>query len=279
MGYQDRTYASRGLGGFQLTTWVKRLMIANVAVFVVLMLLPAGTGRWLALHPALIVTRPWTVFTYMFVHGGFWHLVLNCLALFFFGPPVEAAWGPREFIKYYLICGLGGALLSFVFAFNSSVVGASGAVYGVMLAFAMMYPDSPIYIYAIFPVKAKWLVLILAVFSLYAAFTGSDGGVAHFAHLGGFAAGYVYLKLDFRARGGWKQLKRMVNRPKLTVVSGAPPQRQAPQAPRSRARVPDPRVYDDVDKVLDKISTKGMASLTPEELKLLDEVSRRYRNN
>ena len=278
MGYQDRGYSSSGpgggsFGGFALTPWVKRLIIVNLALFIVTSMVPL-IGSFLAFQPSGVLFRPWTIVTYMFVHGGFWHVFFNLLSLFFFGPPIESRWGSREFIKYYIICGLGGALLSFAFAFNSSVVGASAAVYGVMLAFAMIYPDMPIYIYAIFPVKAKWLIAVLAAFSLFSAFSGGGDGVAHFAHLGGFAAGYLYLKLDFRAEDSVKKLKRMVNKPKLTVVPGGPPAQAAPKPRRA-----DERVYDDVDKVLDKISTQGMASLTPEERNLLDEVSRKYRKN
>ena len=278
MGYQDRGYTQGtgggGFGGFALTPWVKRLIIANIAVFILTAVSPFVTP-YLAFAPNEVLFRPWTLVTYMFVHGGFWHLFFNLLSLFFFGPPIEARWGSREFIKYYFICGLGGALLSFVFAFNSAVVGASAAVYGVMLAFAMVYPDMPIYIYAIFPVKAKWLIAVMVIFSLFSAFGGGGDGVAHFAHLGGFAAGYLYLKLDFRGGSAIKKFKRMVNKPKLTVVAGGP---STPAAPRQPRRVDD-RNYDDVDKVLDKISTQGMASLTPEERKLLDDVSRKYRNN
>jgi hypothetical protein len=132
----------------------------------------------------------------------------------------------------------------------------------------------PIYIWGIFPVKAKYLVMVLAAFAVFSAYTNSQDGVAHFAHLGGFAAGFLYLKLDFRGNTAFTKLKRMISRPRLTVVSGG----SAPRPSEKKRRV-DTRQYDDVDKVLDKISTQGMASLTAEELKLLDEVSKRYRQN
>ncbi len=265
-------------GGFHLTPWVKRLLIANGVAFLVTAGLfgqpPLIRFDWVAFQPQMVLLRPWTIITYMFVHGNFWHLFFNLLVLFFFGPPLEERWGSREFIKYYLICGLGGAALSFVFAMNSAVIGASAAVFGVMLAFAMNWPDMPIYVFGIFPIKAKWMVTILAVFALFSALSGARDGVAHFAHLGGFAAGWIYLKLDFRTSRTLGKLNRIMNRPKLTVVSGMP----QPEKPRPRTSV-DERVYDDVDKVLDKISTKGIASLTPEERKLLDDVSRKYRQN
>jgi membrane associated rhomboid family serine protease len=264
-----------------LTPWVKKLLIANVGVFIAefvvsnILKLNLPLGDWLAFRPTQVLTHPWTLLTYMFVHGSFLHLLFNMLALFFFGPPLEERWGSREFIKFYLICGLGGALLSFVFARDSSIIGASGAVYGVMLAFAMNWPDVPIYIWGIFPVKAKYLVIGLGAIALYSAAASSSDGVAHFAHLGGLAAGFLYLKLDYRGSTAATKLKRFFTRPRLTVVTGGPTLHRAGQKPR---RV-DERVYDDVDKVLDKISTQGMASLTAEEKKLLDEVSRKYRQN
>ncbi|MGH7483002.1 MAG: rhomboid family intramembrane serine protease, partial [Longimicrobiales bacterium] len=181
--------------GFSLTPWVKRLIIANGAVFLLTALLPAVVA-YLAFVPLLTLRHPWTLVTYMFVHAGFLHILFNMIGLFFFGPPLEARWGAREFVRYYLICGLGGAALSFIFAPNAAVVGASAAVFGVMLAFALHWPDAPIYIWGILPVKAKWLIAILAAASLLSAVAGGSSNVAHFAHLGGFAAGWLYLKLD-----------------------------------------------------------------------------------
>jgi len=267
-------YREYSFGGFQLTPWVKRLIIINTAVFILTLISPI-VGAYLAFTPAGVIFRPWTVFTYMFVHGDFFHLFFNMLALFFFGPPLEERWGSRAFLKFYLICGLGGAALSFLFAFNASVVGASAAVYGVMLAFAMVWPDVPIYLFAIFPVKAKWLIAIFVAISILSAFTSPRDGVAHFAHLGGFAAAYLYMKFDPKIGAPFRNLRRMISRPKLTVVPGGQPPKP-PERPRRRA---DERTYDEIDRVLDKISTHGMASLTPEERKLLDDVSRRYRQN
>ncbi|HLU24525.1 MAG TPA: rhomboid family intramembrane serine protease [Longimicrobiales bacterium] len=267
---------------FALTPWVKRLLIANAAVFFALLILDSitpGLGRYLAFAPAQVLYRPWTVLTYMFVHAGFWHLFFNLLALFFFGPPLEGRWGSDEFIKFYLVCGLGGAALSFVFAWNHSVVGASAAVYGVMLAFAMTWPDSPIYIWGIFPVKAKWLVLILVGLSLLGTVNGPGGMVAHAAHLGGFAAAYLYLKFD-RPLAGHRvaRLKRLFPRHRLTVIKGDKAAATVERPAVSRRREEE-RLMDEVDRVLDKISTSGLASLTPDERRLLDEVSRRYRQN
>ena len=265
--------------GYGLTPWVKRLLIANGALFLVLWATRGALIPALEFTPRLALVRPWTFLTYMFVHAGFWHLFFNLLALFFFGPPLEERWGPREFLKYYLVCGLGGALLSFAFAWNASIVGASAAVYGIMLAFALYWPDAPIYVWGIFPVKAKWLVLFFGALSLLGAFGAGGDGVAHFAHLGGLAAGFLYLKAGGAAAAQLARLRKLVPRRRFTVIPG----QQAAAGPARRAgrrdRREEQRLQDEVDRVLEKISTSGLASLTPEERRLLDEVSKRYRQN
>jgi len=263
--------------GFGLTPWVKRLIIANVAVFLLLFLAPFLVP-WLEFSPARVLTRPWTPLTYMFVHAGFMHLFFNMLGLFFFGPPLEARWGSREFLKYYLICGLGGAALSFVFGMYGSVVGASAAVFGIMLAFAMNWPNAPIYIWGIFPVPAKWLVAILAAMALLSAMSGARDGVAHLAHLGGFAAGFLYLRLSDPVSIRLARLKKMIPKRRFTVIPGGAKADRKPASPPRSAK-DDERLLDEVDRVLDKISASGLASLTAEERRLLDEVSRRYRRN
>jgi membrane associated rhomboid family serine protease len=268
----------RGFGasfGYTLTPWVKRLLIANTVVFLLLIALPV-LGSWLAFIPARTVTRPWTLVTYMFVHAGFFHLFFNMLILFFFGPPLEGMWGGREFLKFYIVSGLGGALLSYFFAFHSPIVGASGAIYGVMLAFAMNWPNMSIYIWGILPVKAKWLVAFLAAASVLSLVGGAQDGVAHWAHLGGFAAGFLYLKLNDDLTSRVDRLRTFVTRRKVQVEKDR--SARTPSPPSRKARDED-RVLDEVDRVLDKISTSGLQSLSEEEVRLLDEVSKRYRQN
>lgn len=261
---------------FRLTPWVKRLLIANVAVFIVTPLLIQPLFGYLAFDPALTLFRPWTPLTYMFVHAGFWHLLINMLGLFFFGPALESHWGSREFLKYYLCCGLGGAAFCFIFAWNAPVVGASAAIFGVMLAFALNWPDVPIYIWGIFPVKAKWLVGFMVVVTLFSVIQGSGGGTSHFAHLGGLAAGLVYIKMDFRTSRWFKRLKKRLPRSRFTVVPS--PRPPAAKAQQTRRREQE-RLLDEVDRVLDKISTQGLASLSAEERRVLDEASRRNQSD
>ncbi len=275
MAYYDRGF---GFGGL-LTPMVKRLLIANVAAFVVTLLVGTGFAvDWFAFQPTRIFLRPWGAFTYMFVHGGLGHLFVNMLVLFFFGPPLESRWGGREFLKYYVVCGLGGVALSFFFL-PAAVVGASAAMYGLMLAFAMHWPDAPIYIWGIFPVKAKWLVAFLFLLSVLSAFDGSrGGGIAHFAHLGGLVTGFLYLKGRHRPGKRARRPIRTVRKRRLAIV----PRDEEEARSAGRPRVEDAEekaLYDAVDRVLDKISAQGMSSLTSDELKLLDAMSRRHRAN
>lgn len=276
-----------GYGASALTPWVKRLLIANAAIFL-LMWISGSAGffvEWFAFRPSRILTRPWGALTYMFLHAGFWHVFINMLMLFFFGMPLERRWGSREFIKYYLLCGLGGVALSFVFQ-SSSIIGASAAVYGLMLAFAMTWPDAPIYIWGIFPVKAKWLAAFLFVVSTLSAFGGGGDGIAHFAHLGGLVTGFVYLRTDWRAPG-WLRGRGTAgtSRPGGGFGSGKTPGRR-PTRPEGSSgarggwrRADEEALLDEVDAILDKISRSGMQSLTPGELELLNEVSRRRRSS
>lgn len=288
MSYQTRSaFDSFGMG-WSPTPMVKRLLIANGVIFLVgLGIGPGWMVEMFGFHPSNIIFRPWGPFTYMFVHGSFGHIFFNMLMLFFFGPPLEAKWGEREFLKFYVICGLGGAALSYVPEILAPdpvvIVGASGALYGVMLAFAMSWPNAPIYVFGIFPVMAKYLVGFMALVALISASGSSQGGggVAHLAHLGGLIAGFIYLKADWRTGKAMDDLKRAAARKKrrMAIVPGDEadddgPSRRTRKPPREEAAL-----YDKVDAVLDKISAQGMSALTDDELRLLDEVSRKHRTN
>ena len=273
-------YRSGGMNlSYQLTPWVKRLLIANAVVFALTWVIgPEFVFDWFSFQPTKILLRPWTPLTYMFLHGDFWHVFMNMLVLFFFGPPLESKWGSKEFIQYYLVCGLGGVILSFLFV-SYSIIGASAAVYGVMLAFAMAWPNAPIYVWGIFPVPAKWLVAFFVVITFSSAFGGAGGGVAHFAHLGGFAAGFLYLKTDWRASRAIQNIGKAARARRLAIVPRE--EREAATSARRgwRDDAGERKTLDAVDRVLDKISAEGMSSLTAEEKLLLDEVSKKHRTN
>jgi membrane associated rhomboid family serine protease len=267
--------------GYRLTPWVKRLLIANVVIFLVTQVNLRFFFEWFAFAPSEVLTKPWGVLTYMFLHGNLMHLLVNMLVLFFFGPPLEQRWGSAEFVKFYLICGLGGVALSFLLAPSAAIVGASAAIYGLMLAFALIWPNAPIYIWGIFPVKAKWLVGFLFVVSIMSAFGGASDGIAHFAHLGGIITGFFYLKSGWRpgAFGTVRPSRARVR--KMAIVSRkAPRQEESSRKKPSDAWKPEEdSMLDEVDRILDKISAEGMAALTTEERATLDQVSKRHRSN
>jgi rhomboid family protein len=270
---------------FDMTPWVRRLLVANLLVFLLqVTILGPRFQAWLVFSPVDALARPWTFATYMFLHGGLLHLAFNLLALFVFGPPVEERMGGGSFFGYYLLCGLGGAMLSYALARVipvHGVLGASGAIYGVALAFAWYWPDQRIYVFPLpVPIPVKWLVAFLVAMSLLLAWAGATDGVAHLAHLGGFAAGFLYLKAqDWRLVRAERHLRR-VSEPSLQVHrAGQAVRRSGGRELRDRptARPPDRPQQAEIDRVLDKISAHGMASLTPAERKFLAEMSRKMR--
>jgi len=247
-----------------MTPWVTRLIIANVVVFLLTMGAPMLQEQ-LMFVPALILARPWTVVTYMFVHAGFSHIFFNMLALFFFGPRVEFSIGSKSFLWLYFISGIMGAVLSTFLMPRSAIVGASGAIFGVMFAFAYFWPSEPIYIWGLLPIPAKWLVVAMTALSLFGGFTGSTDGTAHFAHLGGFLGGYLYLRfLSSSSRASRRQQQEQVV--------------QASQSDLERwRRIPRDRMHsvnaEEYDRIFRKIDTQGVQYLTRAEREFLDRFS------
>ncbi|MDX1739887.1 MAG: rhomboid family intramembrane serine protease, partial [Rhodothermales bacterium] len=139
---------------------------------------------------------PWQLVTYAFLHGGFGHIFFNLFLLWMFGLRIENDWGSKRFAIFYFACVIGAGLIQMFAMYGTGIptVGASGGVFGILLAFGMMYPDEPIYIYFLFPVKAKWLVIGLGVFSIFAGLTGAQAGIAHYAHLGGMIFGFLLIQ-------------------------------------------------------------------------------------
>jgi membrane associated rhomboid family serine protease len=272
-----------GRSPFALTPWVRRLLAANAVVY--LLTITVFTGGWFvqtfAFSPATALAHPWTFLSYMFVHAGFLHLAFNMLMLFFFGPAVEERMGGRAFLWYYLVCGLGGAALSLLIALFTPVapfVGASGAVLGVALAFAMAWPDAPILIFPLpVPIKAKWLVLGLAVLDLMLALVGSSDHIAHFAHLGGLLFGFLYLRGEALLRRPARPARQRRTMAPAAVAGGTDGARRR-EAPRPAART-EAATPAEIDRLLDKISANGIDSLTPEERQLLSERSRQLRGH
>ncbi len=269
-----------------LTPWVKRLLAINFGIWALLAigLIPWGAASdLLAFRADRILTRPWTIVTYMFVHAGFGHVFFNMLALFFFGPPLERTWGGREFITYYLVCGVGGAIAALLLVNIVGVapmVGASAAIFGILLAFAISWPDAPIYLWFLLPIKAKYFVGFLALLTLYSTITASrsTGGTAHWAHLGGLVAGWLWLRYGNRIEQATDRAVVKVKKSRRGLKTVKRESTDAGQKRTAKRKPRTPRTgdtLDEVNRILDKIGEKGMESLTPAELKFLNEMSQR----
>ncbi len=246
-----------------MTPWVTRLLIANVVMFVLTLIGP-GLVSALMFVPAYVLMRPWTLVTYMFLHGGIWHLFFNMLGLFFFGPRLEAELGGRDFLLLYFISGLAGALFSFLTPYVA-IIGASGAVYGVLLGFAYYWPRDQIFIWGVIPIQARWLVAGITLLSLWGGFGGGGDGIAHFAHLGGFAGGFLYLKWrDFTSRGA--RFQRSMTAP---AVRNADVQRWKNIRREGMHEIN----RAEFDRILEKLNTSGVSSLTDSERAFLDRFS------
>jgi membrane associated rhomboid family serine protease len=191
-----------GPGG--ITPAVKILIITNVVAFVLNLIIGNVMTLRLGLSPQAVFEQLalWQPFTYMFLHstGGFGHILINMLSLWMFGTELERTWGTRFFTKYYLVTGIGAAATSLLLSmwvgdiYYTVTVGASGAIYGLLLAYGMYFPHRPIYLYFIFPIPARVFVMIVGAIAFLSAMSGPGGGVAHSAHLGGLVVGYLYLK-------------------------------------------------------------------------------------
>ncbi|HUH12793.1 MAG TPA: rhomboid family intramembrane serine protease [Longimicrobiales bacterium] len=254
-----------------MTPWVKRLLIANGVVFVLSSTYPVIT-YYGALVPMDILRRPWSVVTYMFLHANFMHILFNMIGVFFFGPRLEQRLGGRDFMWLYMVSGLMAAVFSFLFARSSPVVGASGAVFGVLLGFARFWPDEPIYIWGILPIPAKWLVGGLAVISIYSGMGGAQSSVAHFAHLGGFVGGWLFLR--------WRM--RRQRRPTQPAEPISRIQRIAEEVRRDAQRWESIQLEQlheinrsEVARLRDKMKATGVSSLSPDERAFLDRMAGR----
>lgn len=326
----NRYYRRPGFfGGFSLfPPVIKTLLVVNIAVFVLFNLLLAGFSvggmsldllimKYFALNPLGGVNvrddlgglvklgfYPWQLVTYMFLHGGFFHLLLNMLALWMFGLELENVWGSKKFFNYYMLTGIGAGLCNLLIAplFTSvgPTVGASGAVYGILVAFGYLFPDRSIYIYGLIPVKAKFLVIIYMLIELFAVAGGTDSGIAHFAHLGGGIIGFIYL-LIFNRRGTMNFFGNSGLRNRFTSYSSDTGSRKSVFVPGNGSSIETAKYNEEnipaeeessyekelkekermaqerLDAVLDKISETGYGSLTEEERRILQQESRRLR--
>lgn len=264
-----------------MTPWVMRLIVANVLTFVVVqpgtplyailtLFPPAVIGIDSLYYPAMPF-RPWTLVTYMFLHAGTGHMVFNMIALYFFGPRLEARLGSRGFLGLYFLSGLGGAILMFLFSFMSPVVGASGAVFGIIIGYAMYWPDDRIYIWFVLPVPVRILAAFLVATSIYSGVSGTGGNVAHFAHLGGLGAGFLFLR--YRDWHVGKDKREFVSK-----VHATPSDKSSAQDAKRRWSMIDvSQLHElnrsEVEDLLQRAEAEGPSNLSQDERAFLDRMA------
>ncbi len=312
-------YRPSGLGGFSLfPPVIKNLMIINGVVFIIQMLgqqVGLGNGltfadiitKYFALIPlggltygtATGITHwsfyPWQLISYQFMHGGFAHIFFNMFALWMFGMEVEYIWGSKKFLIFYLMCGVVAGIFQLILPpiFNEALaptIGASGAIFGVLVAFGMMFPNRYIYLYFLVPVKAKYLITFFVLIEIY--FVDSGGGnVAHLAHLGGALAGFIYIMMDrksnfklgniFKSSSGGGAGNVFDSFKKSANVFGKHRNQDVEDA--NYYEIKDNQIHDkevnqeEIDAILDKISKSGYQNLTEKEKRILFEASKKMK--
>lgn len=253
-----------------MTKWVGRLLLANIAIFVLTEMYRPQMQAWFALYAPQLLREPWTPLTYMFLHANAVHLIFNMIGIFFFGPRLETRIGGRDFARLYFIAGLVAAGFTLVFSPYTPVVGASGAVLGVLIGYAMFWPDEPIYIYFVLPVPAMVLVVAYVGISLFGGFSGAQDGIAHFAHLGGLVGGWGYLR--------WRRRKRTPAKESRVARI----QRFAEDVRGDTHRWDGIRVEElheinraEVHRLFEKVRENGPSSLSQDERAFLDRMAAR----
>ncbi len=297
-------YRPPSFGGFSFfPPVIKWLLITNGAIWLLtaIVLRPFNIGGdslvsylvgLFALWPvdlgfsSLTSFWPWQLVTYTFLHADFWHVFFNMLMLWMFGMEIENLWGSRKFLIFYLLSGVAGGLANLLItAMMGSVfptIGASGAVFGVLIAFGMLFPNRPVYLYFLLPIPAKWLIAGMVGINLFYGVFGGGGNVAYFAHLGGAAFGFLYMLGEMSyipTKNWWTNIRE--------AFSGPPARTRAYRGDQ----VKEGKFYDIqsgkqikkeqevtqevIDAILDKISTGGYQNLSAEEKRILNEASRK----
>ena len=194
----------------------------------------------------------WQPFTYLFFHGGIWHVLINMFVLWMFGSELERIWGKGHFLKFYFVTGVGAGLVTMIFGLNSMtpIVGASGAVYGVLLAYGLTYPNRTVYLYGIIPIKSLWFVIGIGVIAFMSSFDNVSQ-ISHLTHLSGMMIGYLMLKRPVRFNDLWFTIRKRTLEYKIKHEEKKITQHQA--------------IEREIDRILDKINREGFESLTEEE--------------
>ena len=238
------------------TDAIKTLISVNFAIFILQSISSSEIIFFsnFGLVPKLVWSqlKIWQPFTYMFFHGDIWHVLINMFVLWMFGSELERVWGKKNFLRFYFITGVGSGLGTMLFDLQSTIpiVGASGAIYGVLLAYGLMFPNRTVYLYGIIPIKSIWFVIGIGVIAFFSSFNNFTN-ISHLTHLFGMIIGYLYLKRPVHFRSLWFSVFKKFLEYRI--------QNQEKEISRSA------EMERDLNSILDKINSEGFKSLTQEE--------------
>jgi membrane associated rhomboid family serine protease len=258
-----------GGGSRGLTRGVKILLITNAVVYLIQQFAGHQFTDALGVTPTKVLQdlSIYQLVTYMFLHGSFFHILINMFILWMFGTEIERTWGIKRFLKYYLFTGIAGGIFTVAFQpnFTHPTIGASGAIYGLLVAYAVLFPNRTIYLYFLFPIKVKYAVVMFVVIEFLASLAATPDGVGHWAHLGGAVVGFFYVKADWRFRNLFRSLSpwHHWNRAKYS--------RKSRKLEKNREKAEE--IMKRVDSILDKINEVGFENITEEERHFLEDAS------
>lgn len=234
---------------------IKTLIIINAVMYLLHLISSSQVDliRIFGLSSSTVWPLIWQPLTYMFMHGGFWHLAINMLVLWMFGSELESIWGKQDFLKYYFVTGVGAGLIWLLFNIGGSnfvLIGASGAVYGILMAYGLMFPNRTVYIYFLFPIKVKWFVIFVGAMAFFSSM-GTGSNISHLTHLSGMLIGYLYLGFNDH----WRNISFNFRKKYIELRT----------AYKRKSKEHDTKIQQEVDILLDKANICGWESLTEEE--------------
>lgn len=243
---------------------IKTIIIVNTAMYLLQLLSASQIDliRIFGLSSSTVWPLVWQPITYMFMHGGFWHLAINMFVLWMFGSGLESIWGKQDFLKYYFITGVGSGLVWLLFNIGGSnyiLIGASGAVYGLLMAYGLMFPNRTIYIYFLFPIKVKWFVLFVGAIAFFSS-TGPGSNISHLTHLSGMLIGYLYLRFSDH----WRDISFNIRKKYIELLTSQ----------RKKSIKREAKLQQEVDMLIEKANICGWESLSEDEQSKLQSVSR-----
>lgn len=274
--------------GGPITPVVKRLLILNGAIFITQLMVgrfyPGFIESLFGLHHVGFIQelKLWQIGTYMFLHGGWFHVLFNMLALWMFAGELEQLWGSKLFLRYYLTTGIGAGFFIIVMNYflyqrygaDPVTIGASGAIYGILLAYGMTWPDRKVLLYFIIPVKIKYLVLafgLIEFFGMLSTATGAGGNISHIGHIGGLITGIIYMLVRIKKPAGFESNETV--KKEGFIARALKKARLKKKKNEIEKRIQSKKI---IDELLEKIARQGMSSLTPEEKKRLEWARRHY---